>query len=243
MGAPARADSAGGPSDHVLVAERVGVILAGAELLPPTSVTLRLGRAVAVRGPNGAGKTTLLRVLTGRLRATAGTASLWQHPLDERSAAVRRHIAALIEPPTLYPDLTLRDQIALIVAAWAAEPVRGTPSAGASAAPAAPPVWPGFGADALEVFGIAALGDRFPHELSSGQRQLVSLAVTSARPCSVLLLDEPEQRLDPDRRALVAGALRHARSAGAAVAFASHDPQLVAEVADAEVWVGASGAA
>jgi alpha-D-ribose 1-methylphosphonate 5-triphosphate synthase subunit PhnL len=53
----------------------------------------------------------------------------------------------------------------------------------------------------------------------------------------VLLLDEPEQRLDPDRRALVAAVLRRARGSGAAVAFASHDAELVERVADAQLEV------
>ncbi|WP_449282958.1 ABC transporter ATP-binding protein [Leucobacter sp.] len=218
--------------DAVLLAERVAVELEGAVLLPETSVELSPGRCLAVRGPNGAGKTTLLRVLAGRLRPSRGSARLVlpgrADVLDERRREVREHVAALIEPPTLYPDLTVRDQLALIDAAWGA--VRGGDGA---------PAWGGLGEEALECFGLGALADRFPHELSSGQRQLVSLAVTLARPCSVLLLDEPEQRLDPDRRALVAEALLVAAEAGAAIACASHDAELVARVADDQILVGA----
>lgn len=202
--------------------------LSGAELLPETSLELRPGSCAAVRGPNGAGKTTLLRVLAGRLRPSTGSATLRGEPLRDSVAEVRRHVAALIEPPTLYPDLTLRDHLALIVGAWSGEAARG----GGEAA------WEGFGAEVLERLGLAHLDTRFPHELSSGQRQLVSLAVTLARPSSVLLLDEPEQRLDPDRRRLLGDTILAAREAGVAVAFASHDPQLVARVADFEVHVG-----
>lgn len=229
----------------MLHADRTSVHIDGAQLLPATSIALQAGRAVAVRGPNGAGKTTLLRVLTGRLRPSAGESTLFGERIDERDPAVRRHIAALIEPPTLYPDLTLRDHIALISAAWSGSQTGG--GRGASGArtrsgahATAAPRWSGLGDSALEAFGIGSLADRFPNELSSGQRQLVSLAVTLARPCSVLLLDEPEQRLDPDRRGIVAEVLRAARAAGVALAFASHDPELVARVADAEVLVGAA---
>ncbi|RZT68885.1 ABC transporter family protein [Leucobacter luti] len=225
----------------VLAAVAVAVEIDGAELLPETSIALTPGACVAVRGPNGAGKTTLLRVLAGRLRPTAGAATLFGRPLDERDDAVRRHVAAVIEPPTLYPDLTLRDHETLITAAWSGER-RVDPGGGATGADDLP-VWAGLGDGALERFGIAALAERFPHELSSGQRQLVSLAMTLARPCSVLLLDEPEQRLDPDRRGIVAEALLAARAAGVAVAFASHDAALVARVADAELVVGPAGAA
>src|SRR5690606_27230680 len=98
---------------------------------------------------------------------------------------------------------------------------------------------PGLGGAALEVFGISSLANRFAHELSSGQRQLVSLAVTFARPANILLLDEPEQRLDPQRRDGVAAAMREARDRGAAIVFATHDPALVSSVADTKVHIGA----
>lgn len=218
----------------LLVADGVAVELDGAELLAPTTLALAAGTCVAVRGQNGAGKTTLLRVLSGRLRPTAGSVRLAGDALDERRADHRAAVAALIEPPTLYPDLTIQDQLALIEAAWSgarsgsrSEPLERAAIAG-----------PGFGSGAIDHFGLEGLRTRFPHELSSGQRQLVSLAVTFARPASVLLLDEPEQRLDPDRRGLVAEAIERARAQGVAVAFATHDPELVARVADAEVVVG-----
>ncbi|QIK64375.1 ABC transporter ATP-binding protein [Leucobacter viscericola] len=200
----------------VLVADQVAVSIDGFSLLSPTSLSLEPGACVALRGANGAGKTTLLRVLAGRQRATAGSVTLAGAPLDERRADQRAALAALIEPPTLYPDLTLRDQLALISAAWG----EGDPE------------------QALSRFGIEELHERFPHELSSGQRQLVSLAVTFARPCSVLLLDEPEQRLDPDRRKLVAAAILEARDRGVAVAFATHDQTLAERVAQAELAIG-----
>lgn len=214
------------PVDAALVADRVGVELDGAELLAPTSLRLNAGECVAVRGQNGAGKTTLLRVLSGRLRTTAGSVRFRGEPLDDRRADHRAAIAALIEPPTLYPDLTLQDQLALIEAAWLGTRDRET-TAGR-----------GLGAEAIDLFGLQALRERFPHELSSGQRQLVSLAVTFARPATVLLLDEPEQRLDPDRRALVAEAMRLVREQGVAIAFATHDPTLVERVADSEILIG-----
>jgi ABC-type multidrug transport system ATPase subunit len=167
----------------------------------------------------------MLRALAGRMRATSGTVKLRGMSVIERRREVRREIAALIDPPTLYPDLTLRENLALIEAAWSGEG-RGSG------------IVSGLGTDALSVFGLTHLADRFGHELSSGQRQLTSLAVTFARPAGVLLLDEPEQRLDPDRRLLVGETMLAARSRGMAVVFASHDAELVARVADRSVRVG-----
>ncbi len=213
---------------EMLAAEEVSVSADGAVLLPTISLSIEPGESVAVLGPNGAGKTTLLRLLAGRIRPGSGRVTLRGAALDERRSEVRREIAALIEPPALYPDLVLAEQLALIEAAWASE-TRGSAGAGLVA---------GLGSAALDAFGLEPLRDRFPHELSSGQRQLASLAVVFARPANLLLLDEPEQRLDPDRRALLASAMGDARTRGASVVFASHDAELVERVADRRIRVG-----
>jgi len=211
-----------------IVADEVSVVNDGATLLPPTSVELAAGECLAILGPSGAGKTTLLRVLAGRLRASSGAVAFDAAPLDERRREIRRAVAALIEPPALYPDLTLRDHLRFIGALWASDEAKDP----------AGRLTPGLGASAIDAFGLAKLQDRFPHELSSGQRQLASLAVTFARPADVLLLDEPEQRLDPDRRVLVGRAMRSARERGAAIAFASHDAGLVDAVATRRLRIG-----
>ena len=80
-------------------------------------------------------------------------------------------------------------------------------------------------------FGIAHLDDRFPHELSSGQEQLFRLALTFSRPSSVVLLDEPEQRLDTTKRAVVADLIRERTAAGTTVVMACHDPELTRSLA------------
>jgi len=219
----------------LLVADAVSVEIDGATLLPTTSLAVGAGERVAVLGENGAGKTTLLRVLGGRLRPSAGDARLDGASADERRPEVRRAIAALIEPPVLYPDLVLEEQLALVETAWAGTSAPAPAGGGARTAAG----FPGFGAAALDRFGIGHLADRFPHELSSGQHQLACLSVTFARPARALLLDEPEQRLDPSRREILAGAIVAASEAGAAVVFASHSVTLVEAAAQRSIRVGA----
>ena len=223
--------------DIVLSVDDASVSRDGITLLPPTSLTVAAGECVAVRGENGAGKTTLLRVLAGRLRPTGGSAALAGRTVDERCPEVRRAIAALIDPPALYPDLTVADHLEFIVAAWTPfdernAPETADPSAGLTARQSAVKV-------ALRAFGLSPLRDRFPDELSSGQRQLAALAVTFARPARVILLDEPEQRLDPDRLALLEAEIRRASERGISVVFASHSTALVAAVAHRSVRIAA----
>lgn len=96
--------------------------------------------------------------------------------------------------------------------------------------------------DILDQMGLGALVNRFPHELSSGQQQLFALCLTLIRPSTVLVLDEPEQRLDADRRAVLAAILRDRAAAGTAVLMATHSSELVRDSGARTVQLGATGA-
>lgn len=202
----------------MLTATGVSVTIDEQTLLPETSATIVPGHALAIRGPNGSGKTTLLRVLAGLTPPTTGDVHWDGEPLRIRRAAHRAAIAAMIGMPPLARDLTLVEQLRFVRATWGDSAADGERAAH----------------DALDELSISELAMRYPSELSSGQLQLFSLALTFARPCRVLLLDEPEQRLDAHRRGLVAIALRRRLAAGAAIGIATHSGTLVRSI-DAEV--------
>ena len=205
-----------------VVADGVTKMLDVATLLAPLSMVAEPGSCVVVRGPNGAGKTTLLRLVAGLLAPSTGTVTIDGEPADERRRSTRENVAALIGPPAAYRDLTLADHLTLVDATW-----------GREARTCAQRVQ-----RELDTFGLGALGERFPHELSSGQGQLFRLALTWFRPARLLILDEPEQRLDTDRRAMVGRLVRERCEVGTTVLMACHDPALTASVADLVVDVG-----
>lgn len=192
-------------------------------LLPATTITCDAGEALVVRGHNGAGKSTLLRVLAGLRAPTRGTVTIGGAPVARRDPAFRRRVAAMIGLPPTASDLTVRDHVRLVTATWSAD--RDTAEARA--------------AEALDALGLEALLRRFPHELSTGQQQLVGLALATARPFEVLLLDEPEQRLDQERTALVGDLLARRRDDGAALVVATHSDLLTERIADRVVDLGA----
>jgi ABC-type multidrug transport system ATPase subunit len=199
----------------IVVATKVGKAIEGNVLLRALDVSVSPGRCVVLRGENGSGKTTLLRILAGTMDPSEGQATVEGATADERDPAVRRTVAALIGAPTAYRDLTLVDHLVLIDVTWG----RGD---GAEER-----------ADELLLsLEIDHLAERFPHELSSGQQQLFHLAMVLGRPARVLLLDEPEQRLDTHKRGLLADLLVSRTEAGTAVVLACHDPDLTARVAD-----------
>ncbi|WP_265442761.1 ABC transporter ATP-binding protein [Flexivirga meconopsidis] len=179
-------------------------------MLPPTSLTVAPAENVVITGENGSGKTTFLRVLTGNLKPTGGTITLDGQPIDERDAGTRRVIAPLIGPVAGYRDLTVADHLILIDQTW------GGDRDGAGERIAA----------VLERLDIMRFGNRFLAELSSGQRQLVELSMVLLRPSALLVLDEPEQRLDEGRRSMLGEVLRERVAAGSSVVWACHDRTL-----------------
>ncbi len=184
-------------------------------LLRPTNIDVRSGKCIVLRGSNGSGKTTLLRILGGQMDATDGTVTLDEALVDERIPAIRAAIAALLGAPTAYRDLTLVDHLVLIDATWGRD---------GDAAERAEQM--------LATLEIEHLAERFPHELSSGQQQLFHLAMVLLRPSRVLLLDEPEQRLDTHKRGLLTEILLARKASGTAMVIACHDPKITDAIAD-----------
>ncbi len=204
----------------ILVASGVGKAIDGNVLLRPVDVSVAPGRCVVLRGENGSGKTTLLRILAGTMDPSEGRATVDGTEADERDPSVRQNVAALIGAPTAYRDLTLLDHLVLIDATWGR----------------------GDGAEEraeehLDSLEIGHLAERFPHELSSGQQQLFHLAMVLGRPARVVLLDEPEQRLDTHKRGLLADLLVARKEGGVALVVACHDPDLTERIADRVVDV------
>lgn len=197
----------------------------GVTLLPRTSVTVPPGQALVVRGRNGAGKSTFLRVLAGMRAPTAGSVTIDGRTVSRRDRTYRRRVAALIGLPPMATDLTVQDHVRLVAATWYDD----LGEAGTVAAAA------------LDALDLRPLGRRFPHELSTGQQQLVALALVLARPAAVLLLDEPEQRLDPDRLDTVGEVLAARRDTGTTIVVATHSEPLAARLADRVLDLGRRG--
>jgi ABC-2 type transport system ATP-binding protein len=188
------------------------VVLADIEL------TVTAGEIVAVTGVNGVGKSTLLTCLAGLHRPAAGTMSvLGGAPRDD--PAFWRAVTLVADQPTWYPGLTVREHLELIRLTH--QPLRG---------------WCLPADELIEFFGLAARADASPLDMSSGQRQRLSLAAALARPSRLLLLDEPEQSLDAGFRLELAGLLREGYAGnGGTVIMATHDHDFALAAGSREV--------
>lgn len=189
-----------------------GVVISfgGTAVLDGVSVKVNYGQAVSLVGRNGSGKSTLLRAIGGLINPDAGTVRIAGVEPSRAGPQLWRDVVMLLGDEAWYPDLTVIEHLQLLRAVHA--PVPGDiPEPG----------------DLLDAMGLSERADVVPAVLSSGQRQRLMLATALCRPSKVLMLDEPEQRLDTDIRPVLAGLLRERVDAGAALLLASHDKTLI----------------
>jgi len=191
---------------------------------PPVTFRLRPGEVLAVVGANGSGKSTLLRTAVGLLPALGGRLAVLGADPDGRSARFRTAVAADLGDDAFFPALTVREHLLLTCYG------HGVPQPAAVVT------------DLVEGFGLAEAVHALPSALSSGQRRRVLLASVFARPRALMILDEPEQRLDAGMRRALAQRLVAERERGGAVLLATHDPTLVRDAATSAVVLTAARA-
>ena len=199
---------------HSVGIELVGVAknFGGRAALAPLTLTVAPGEVVALVGPNGAGKSTTLRILAGVIHASAGAARVAGWDVAAEPLRARLHLGYL--PQRLgVPLATVVGDLARLVAA-----ARGLPA--------------DAGAQALADAGLGDRLDATLAQMSGGQRQRVLLALATLGPVQALILDEPSISLDTAGAEDVREAIRAARRRGAAVLFASHHLNDVAQLAD-----------
>lgn len=189
-------------------------------ILDGVDLDVRAGEAVGVVGPNGSGKSTLLRCIVGADEADAGESTLAGTVLDERLPEIRADLAIVMDDIDFFPDLSVVEHLDLVARAHSQ-------------------------ADAEEVVnvvlaevGLMEVSGQLLSTLSSGQRRRLALASAFVRPRKLLVLDEPEARLDVEGVTWLGDKLVAEKEAGRAVLLVSHDPGLVERVCDRVVRLG-----
>jgi NitT/TauT family transport system ATP-binding protein len=149
----------------------------GTELPVLSEVTLSVepGEFVALLGPSGCGKSTLLRLVAGLEKPRSGTLREDEHRIT------RPHPSRVVvfQDPTLFPWRSVWDNVALGLEA------QGILKSQRQRVDAA-----------LDLVGLAAFRNAYPHQLSGGMAQRVALARALVNDPKILILDEPLGRLD-----------------------------------------------
>ncbi|WP_405713673.1 ABC transporter ATP-binding protein [Streptomyces xanthophaeus] len=179
-------------------------------------LTVAPGELIALLGPSGCGKTTALRMVAGFEQPDSGEVLVDGKDIT-RVPANRRDAGMVFQSYSLFPNLTVRDNVAFGMK------VRKVPAARRSAR----------AAELLELVGLPQHGDRYAHQLSGGQQQRVALARALALEPRLLLLDEPLSALDAKVRQTLREEIRRLQlSLGITTVFVTHDQEEALSMAD-----------
>lgn len=180
------------------------------------SLSVRRGEIVALLGSSGCGKTSTLRMIAGFEEVTEGSIFLMGQPIH-RLPPARRGVAMAFEGYSLYPPLTVRENIAF--ALKSARLPRSTVDERV--------------AEVARLLEIEDILERYPTSISSGQQQRASLARALVREADLHLLDEPMGQLEPQLRSLLRGRIKHfVKERGLTVILVTHDQTEANALAD-----------
>ncbi|WP_295428254.1 ABC transporter ATP-binding protein [uncultured Thiodictyon sp.] len=206
--------------------ELVDVHYAYQDIPALNGVSLRIptGQCIALLGANGSGKSTLLRLLAalcfpdrGRLAAFGEELSDERMQQESLAYAFRRRVGLVFQNPDVQLfNPTVFDELAFgpLQLGWTREEILRCVDA------------------MLAEFSLADLKHRSPHRLSGGEKKRVALACVLITRPEVLLLDEPTAALDPRSQGEVVRCLAGCRGSGRTVVTATHNLDIVAEIAD-----------
>lgn len=187
---------------------RVSVRAGAVRILQNVSLVIPAGEAVGIFGPNGAGKTTLLRLIATLQFAASGECFVLGADLASPARYdVRHRIGYIGHSPSLYPELSLRENLAFVADA------RGLDKSEASRA--------------LDMVGLGGAADRRADHCSHGMQRRAEFARVLMTEPDLLLLDEPHSALDEDAVALVDEIVHRTVQRGGSALLVSHDKERV----------------
>ena len=153
----------------------------GVPALLDISIDVDAGKFVVIVGPSGCGKTSLLMMLAGLRHQTQGAIAVAGRPIADPDP---QRVGVVFQEASLFPWLTALDNIEFPLA------LRGTPRDDRRRR----------AEQMLTLVGLEGFGARYPHELSGGMKQRVSIARGLVQDPPVLLMDEPFAALDEQTR-------------------------------------------
>ena len=186
--------------DEAVQVENLTVIRGGRPVVRELSVAVPRGQVVGLLGPSGSGKTTLMRALVGVQVVASGSVRVLGLPAGD--AALRRRVGYVTQAPSVYPDLSVTENLAYFGA------VLGAPR---------PDV-----RRVLEQVDLTASAGARVSTLSGGELSRVSLAAALLGRPELLVLDEPTVGLDPVLRRDLWGLFADLASGGTTLLVSSH---------------------
>lgn len=180
------------------------------------TMDIKKGEIIALLGSSGCGKTSTLRMIAGFEPVSRGTIALKGRPV-QMLAPVRRNVAMAFEGYSLYPPLTVRENMAFAL----------------KAAKLPQSVVDEKVAYIAKLLDIEDILGRYPSSISGGQQQRASLGRALIRDADLHLLDEPMGQLEPQLRAVLRGRIKHyIKERGLTAILVTHDQTEANALAD-----------
>ncbi len=176
----------------------------------------------ALIGENGAGKSTLIKIMTGAIQADSGTLEIRGRPVLENNPGVARSlgIAAIYQQPSLFPHLTVAENIALALenggvwrkVNWKDRNRRAS--------------------ELIERVGGSLQPERLVATLSMPEQQIVEIAKAIGADAKILIMDEPTASLTDREVHSLFNIIALLRSQGAGIIYISHRLEEISATAD-----------
>ncbi len=209
-------------SMEVLRATALTKSYAGVRALRNGSFDLRAGEVHALIGENGAGKSTLTKIITGAIAADGGDLSIFGETIHANDPNLARSlgIAAIYQQPSIFPDLSVTENIALALeqggSGWTVH-------------------WKARQARAKEL--LARMGSdidvtRAARTLSMAEQQIVEIAKAIGANAKILLMDEPTALLSDREVNNLFALIAKLRADGVAIVYISHRLEEILSIAD-----------
>lgn len=186
--------------DTAIDIKKLDVVKNRQKILHDVTAQIAQGKITGILGPSGAGKTTLMRVLVGLQKPTHGSVMVLGQSAG--TASLRHDIGYMTQSTSVYPDLTLAENLRFFAAMTDAPKTRI--------------------AEVLHEVDLAGQAKQMVSTLSGGQLSRASLAIALLAQPKLLVLDEPTVGLDPVLRQKLWKLFAELKDKGSTLLVTSH---------------------
>ncbi len=210
----------------VLSFSDVSLRLAETPLLDNVTFSVRQGEFVYLVGKTGTGKSSLLRLIYADLKAQSGRIAVSDTAVTEISQdgipPLRRKLGIIFQDFQLLAEKSVEENLVFAMKAtgWKDSAIIQRRLN-----------------ELLHELSLTGKNHQYPHQLSGGEQQRVSIARALINNPPLLLADEPTGNLDPEASKMVMAALRNVSSQGTAVVMATHDYELLKQYPGKVLWL------
>ena len=206
----------------MLYATNITKEIDGREILKDVSLSLESGEIVSVIGPSGAGKTTFLRAISLIDFPNSGSLKIddenYQFPITQ-TESVRLpypNLTVVFQQLFIWPHLTIRQNLTL--------PLKGN-------------IDKKHFEEMVGLFQMSPFLDRYPNEVSIGQRQRAALVRALLLKPNYLLLDEVTSALDIEQSHIILSHLKQIAERGVGIVFVSHALHLASKISNKVIFL------